>query len=89
MKMISFVKFNPRHIMFLKIIVIILILALVLPKVFFLVKEAISPWISPEDPFDTQKVGKTVEGRAEDSGLIENMWFHLLDFYRHGINIFI
>ncbi len=89
MKMVSFVKLNPRYVMFFKIIAIILILALVLPKVFFLVKEAISPWITPEDPFDTQKVSKTVEGTGESPGFIESVWFQLLDFYRQGIIVLI
>ncbi len=86
MRMVSFVKFNPRFIMLFKILVILLIITLVIPKVLFIVKEIISPGVELEGPADTRKVDQKTfqEGFAS---FWDVFWYNLQNFYRQGINI--
>lgn len=86
MKMVSFVRLNPRLIMLFKILVILLIVTLILPKAVYIVKEIISPGVELEGPADTQKVDqKTFQGGF--ASFWDVFWYNLQKFYRQGINI--
>ncbi|RQD75353.1 MAG: hypothetical protein D5R97_06205 [Candidatus Syntrophonatronum acetioxidans] len=90
MKLISFLRFNPRHVMFFRVLVIILIIVLIVPKMFFLVKEIFSPYfLEEEGPADTQKVDKVTAYQESGSGFGENFWHNLRYFYLNGINNFV
>ncbi|UNC92529.1 hypothetical protein [Candidatus Contubernalis alkaliaceticus] len=86
MRMVSFVKFNPRYIMLFKILVILLVMTLIVPKVLFIVKEIISPGAELEGPADTRQVDQKTfqEGFAS---FWDVFWYNLQNFYRQGINI--
>ncbi len=86
MKMVSFVRFNPRLIMLFKILVILLIMTLILPKAVFIVKEIFSPDLELDGPTDTRKVDQKTfsEGFAS---FWDVLWYNLQKFYRQGINI--
>lgn len=89
MKMVTFVHFKPRHIMILKIMVVLLIAALIVPKIAVMVREIFAPGVELEEPIDTETVDKITVQSGRSSTFMERFWFNLKEFYRSGINIFL
>ncbi|GEM_PF-6808057 len=90
MRLISFLRFNPRHVMFFRILVIILVIAMIIPKMVFLVKEIFSPYILEEEgPADTQKVDKVILYQEREPDFWKRFWDDLSHFYLKGIINFV
>lgn len=90
MRMVSFVRLRPRHVVLFKVLVILLIVSLIVPRAFFLVRDIISPGIEPGVPLEEDHPGveKVWGNRGSEPGFWGRFWFNLKNFYRYGILIF-